>query len=83
MEGCRGNNSGNNMPDFNYQKQAQEFYGKAPVIIMGSGASAAHGISGMGALATHLISHTDTSGLSAPELEVWEDFCQLLDKVWT
>lgn len=68
------------MPDFNYQKQAQEFYGKAPVIIMGSGASAAYGISGMGALATHLISHTDTSELSAPEFEVWEDFCQLLDK---
>ncbi|MBN7770961.1 SIR2 family protein [Marinobacter daepoensis] len=66
------------MPDLNYQKQAQEFYGKAPVIIMGSGASAAHGMSGMGALAKHLVTHTDVSGLSAPELEVWEKFCQVL-----
>lgn len=66
------------MPDLNYQKQAQEFYGKAPVIIMGCGASAAHGMSGMGALAKHLVVHTDVSGLSAPELEVWEKFCQVL-----
>lgn len=67
------------MPDFNYQKQAQDFYGKAPVIIMGSGASAAHGMSGMGALSEHLVAHTDVSGLSAPELEVWEKFCQVLN----
>ncbi|WP_386079077.1 SIR2 family protein [Vreelandella sp. F11] len=66
------------MPDLNYQKQAQEFYGKAPVIILGSGASAAHGMSGMWALANHLIAHTDVSGLSAHELEVWEKFCQVL-----
>lgn len=66
------------MPDLNYQKQAQEFYGKVPVIIMGSGASAAHGMSGMGELAKHLVAHTDVSGLSAPELEVWEKFCQVL-----
>ncbi|NNN70830.1 SIR2 family protein [Vibrio sp. 3-2(1)] len=67
------------MPDLNYQKQAQEYYGKAPVIIMGSGASAAHGMSGMWALAKHLIAQTDVSGLSDPELEVWEHFCQVLD----
>lgn len=67
------------MPDLNYQKQAQEYYGKAPVIIMGSGASAAHGMSGMWALAKHLIAQTDISGLSDPELEVWEHFCQVLD----
>ncbi|MCY1278733.1 SIR2-like domain protein [compost metagenome] len=66
------------MSDLNYQKQAQDYYGKAPVIILGSGASAAHGMSGMGALAKHLIAHTDVSGLSAPELEVWEKFCQVL-----
>lgn len=66
------------MSDVNYQKQAQDYYGKAPVIILGSGASAAHGMSGMGALAKHLITHTDASGLSAPELEVWEKFCQVL-----
>lgn len=66
------------MPDLNYQKQAQEYYGKAPVIIMGSGASAAYGMSGMWALAKHLIAQTDVSGLSAPELEVWKHFCQVL-----
>lgn len=67
------------MPDLNYQKQAQEFYGKAPVIIMGSGTSAAHGMSGMGALAKHLVAHTDVSGLSDSELKVWEYFCQVMD----
>lgn len=66
------------MPDLNYQKQAQEFYGKVPVIIMGSGASAAHGMSGMGALAEHLVAHVDVSDLSVSELGVWEKFCQLL-----
>ncbi|HCR1751060.1 TPA: SIR2 family protein [Pseudomonas aeruginosa] len=66
------------MSDLNYQKQAQDYYGKAPVIILGSGASAAHGMSGMGALAKHLVAHTDVSGLSAAELEVWKKFCQIL-----
>lgn len=67
------------MEGFDYQKQAQDYYGKAPVIILGSGASAAHGISGMGALAKHLVAHTDVSGLSAPELKTWEKFCQVLE----
>ncbi len=42
------------MSNINYEKQAQDYYGKAPIIILGSGASAAHGMSGMGALAQHL-----------------------------
>lgn len=66
------------MSDLNYQKQAQDFYGKAPVIILGSGASAAHGMSGMWALANHLVKNTDISGLSATEIEVWQKFCRLL-----
>lgn len=66
------------MSGFDYQKQAQDYYGKAPVIILGSGASAAHGMSGMGALAKHLVAHADVSGLSAPDLEAWEKFCQVL-----
>lgn len=66
------------MPDVNYQKQAQDYYGKAPVIILGSGASAAYGMSGMGALANHLIANTDIAGLNAAEIETWEKFCQLL-----
>ncbi|WP_303747524.1 SIR2 family protein [Stenotrophomonas pigmentata] len=66
------------MPDINYKKQAQEYYGKAPVIILGSGASAAHGMSGMDALAKHLVANTDISDLSDHELEVWDKFCRIL-----
>jgi len=70
------------LSELNYQKQAQDYYGKAPVIILGSGASAAHGMSGMSALATYLVNNTDISGLSAGETETWVKFCQLLkDKV--
>jgi hypothetical protein len=67
------------MSDVNYQKQAQDYYSKAPLIILGSGASAAHGMSGMGALAKHLTANTDTSGLSAGEIEAWEKFCEVLE----
>jgi hypothetical protein len=66
------------MPGVNYQKQAQDYYGRAPVIILGSGASAAHGMSGMWALANHLVENTDISGLNATELDEWKKFCQLL-----
>ncbi|OKO46864.1 SIR2 family protein [Pseudomonas sp. BTN1] len=66
------------MSDLNYQKQAQDYYGKAPVIILGSGASAAHGVSGMWALANHLVENTDISGLNTAEIDAWAKFCQLL-----
>lgn len=66
------------MSDLNFEKQAQEFYGKAPVIILGSGASAAHGMSGMWALAKHLVANTDISGLSADEIGAWGNFCNVL-----
>lgn len=66
------------MSDLNYQKQAQDFYGKAPVIILGSGASAAHGMSGMQALANHLVTHTNISNLSVTEIDAWKNFCHLL-----
>lgn len=75
----RINNSESDMLDVNYPKQAQDYYGKAPVIILGSGASAAHGMSGMPALAEHLIKHTNIADLSAPELTTWKDFCQTLN----
>ncbi len=61
-----------------FQKQAQDYYSKAPLIVLGSGASATHGLSGMSALAKYLAAHTDTSALSAPELEAWDKFCQKL-----
>lgn len=67
------------MPTFDYQKQAQDYYAKAPLIILGSGASAAHGMSGMDALARHLVATTDISGLSAQEIETWNGLCQLLN----
>lgn len=66
------------LSDLNYQKQAQDYYGMAPVIILGSGASAAFGMSGMWALANYLVKNNDISGLSAAEIEEWEKFCQLL-----
>ncbi len=66
------------MSGIDYQKQAQDYYSKAPLIILGSGASAAHGMSGMSALATHLVTNTDTSDLSAAEIEAWRKFCQVL-----
>lgn len=66
------------MSNVNYEKQAQDYYGKAPIIILGSGASAAHGMSGMWALAKHLIEKTDVSELSEEELECWGIFCQKL-----
>jgi hypothetical protein len=67
------------LSDLNFEKQAQDYYNKAPLIILGSGASAAHGMSGMWALAKHLAANTDISGLSAGEIEAWEKFCQVLD----
>lgn len=66
------------MSEVDYQKQAQDYYSKAPLIILGSGASAAHGMSGMGALAKYLVANIDTSGLSADEIEAWDKFCQVL-----
>ena len=65
------------MAEFDYQKQAQDFYSQAPTIILGSGASAAFGISGMGSLADHLIKNIDVSSDSEEE-KVWTEFCDLL-----
>ncbi|WLG33509.1 SIR2 family protein [Pseudomonas simiae] len=67
------------MSDLNFEKQAQDYYNKAPLIILGSGASAAHGMSGMWALAKYLVANTDISGLSAGETYAWGKFCQVLD----
>lgn len=66
------------MAGFDYQKQAQDYYKNAPLIILGSGASAAHGMSGMWALANHLVAHADISALSDDEIAAWEKFCQVL-----
>jgi hypothetical protein len=61
-----------------FEKQAQDYYSKAPLIILGSGASAAHGMSGMRALAEHLVKNTDISSLSTSETTSWQAFCNTL-----
>jgi hypothetical protein len=63
----------------NYEKQAQDYYGKAPLIVLGSGASAAYGMSGMGALAEYLIRSTDISRFSKKDECSWNDFCAVLN----
>jgi len=68
------------VPDLDYQKQAQDYYSRAPVIVLGSGASAAHGISGMGALANHLTTNTDVSGINDADKKEWINFCRDLAK---
>ncbi|WP_420555072.1 SIR2 family protein [Neptuniibacter marinus] len=67
------------MTDFDYQKQAQDYYAKAPVIILGSGASMAFGLPGMGELAEHIKTHVDTSAIPCSETGSWSEFCSLLE----
>lgn len=59
-------------------KQAQEYYKSTPVIILGSGASAAFGMSGMGKLADHLVKNIVFNDLPKFEQERWHHFCKLL-----
>lgn len=57
-------------------RQAQEYFSNIPVIVLGSGASAAHGLPGMGQLAEYLITEI-TPALQHKEL--WGKFVQLLN----
>lgn len=66
------------MAEFDYKKQAQDYYSKAPVIILGSGASAAYGLSSMSALADYLIRNVVVDGLSDEENDIWSQFSKLL-----
>lgn len=59
-------------------KQAQSYYNQTPVIILGSGASAAYGMSGMWDLSQHLIKTIEVEDLSQAEVESWTEFCDLL-----
>ncbi|ANF57729.1 SIR2 family protein [Halotalea alkalilenta] len=63
----------------NYEKQAQDYYSKAPLIILGSGASCAHGMSGMEALAEYLVKKIDISDISAKDKITWSEFCRVLE----
>ena len=60
-------------------KQAQDYYKNSPVIILGSGASAAFNMSGMRKLAEHLMAHTKVSDLTSDEQTSWENFCAELN----
>lgn len=60
------------------QCYAQDCISKIPVIVLGSGASAAHGIPGMWPLGEHLIHSTLPIGLSATDIEGWNAFCTIL-----
>ncbi|WP_374336097.1 SIR2 family protein [Methyloversatilis sp.] len=63
------------------QSHVQDCIGKLPVIVLGSGASAAHGIPGMGPLGEHLAASTLPIAYQAdPHLYGWREF---LDKVQT
>lgn len=66
------------MSDLDYFKQAQHYYSHAPTIILGSGASAAFGLSSMGALATHLINNMDLNDCDKECEEKWKSFVHLL-----
>lgn len=59
-------------------KQAQDYYKNTPVIILGSGASAAFGMSGMWKLAQHLMANVDVVDLHDNEQTSWQNFCEKL-----
>ncbi|MFT3991842.1 MAG: SIR2 family protein [Luteolibacter sp.] len=59
--------------------RAQACIASSPVIILGSGASIAAGIPGMGELREHLLVLPDPTGYSAPELEPWQAFKNALE----
>lgn len=60
-------------------KQAQDYYQDTPVIILGSGASAAFGMSGMRELSQHLIGNVVVDDLSSSNQKSWLEFCEQLN----
>lgn len=60
-------------------KQAQDYYKETPVIILGSGASAAFKMSGMWELSQHLTKNISANDLSSQEQSLWKQFSSLLD----
>lgn len=57
--------------------QAQKYFSDAPVIVLGSGASAAHGLPGMWHLSEHLKSNIHVNKTYKTQ---WNDFVNMLDK---
>lgn len=63
------------MTELNYQRQAQDYYAKAPVIILGSGTSMAYGLPGMWDLAQHIMCSINYETLPDGENAAWSAFC--------
>tara|TARA_R110001583_G_scaffold195195_1_gene370433 strand:+ start:423 stop:1442 length:1020 start_codon:yes stop_codon:yes gene_type:complete len=59
-------------------KQAQDYYKNIPIIILGSGASAAFNMSGMWKLAQHLMANVVVSDLCEHEKTSWKNFTEQL-----
>jgi hypothetical protein len=57
-----------------FVKQAQKYFQKFPTIILGSGASAPFGLSGMESLASHLVKHFDVTNVDDDDLVLWKLF---------
>ncbi|MEB7742382.1 SIR2 family protein [Escherichia coli] len=67
------------MSEFDYAKQAQRYYQQVPTIILGSGASAAFGVSGMGDLARHLLKSIDLDSSDEASKGKWQQFAEMLN----
>lgn len=61
------------------QELAQQVVSKAPVIVLGSGASAAHGVPGMWKLGEHLRKIPVAAAWKADEIAEWKVFCEAID----
>lgn len=59
---------------------AQSCISQAPVLILGSGASAAYGVPGMPELRNHILSTALPTNSSPQELDAWQTFINHLDK---
>lgn len=68
------------MPTFDFYKQAQGYYAQSPTIILGSGASAAFGMSGMWGLAEYLKQQIDRGAFEGDDDAKWDKFVTLLDR---
>ena len=67
------------MADVDFVKQAQKYFQKFPTIILGSGASAPFGLSGMESLASHLVKHFDVTNVDDDDLILWKMFAEALN----
>lgn len=59
--------------------RAQACIAATPVIVLGSGASIAAGIPGMGELRAHLLSLPDPTDLEEPKADLWQEFKGILE----